>query len=105
MFGHRSIVYFLIWGIVATVAFLPFLFGMMRPVFNDGNPYAIFISMFNLPVTFALGGVITWLGEYLFNAPDVQQAVIAQFYVTVAFWAILGGIYGLIRDLNGNSGG
>jgi hypothetical protein len=105
MFGHRTVVYFLIWGIVATVVFLPFLFGMMRPSFSDGNPYSILISMFNFPVTFALGGVIDWVGSYLYQAPSGQEAVLAQFYVTVAFWSILGGIIGLVRDLNGNSGG
>jgi hypothetical protein len=105
MFGHRTIVYSLIWGVVVTIAFLPFLFGMMTPSFNDGNPYSILISMFNLPVTFALGGVIEWLGTYLYQAPDGQQAVLAQFYVSVAFWSILGGTIGLVRDLNGNSGG
>lgn len=105
MLGHRTIVYFLIWGITATVAFLPFLFGMMRPSFNDGNPYSILISMFNFPVTFALGGVIEWVGTSLFGTPNGHQAVLAQFYVTLAFWSILGGIIGLVRDLNGNSGG
>jgi hypothetical protein len=103
--GHRFVVYFLLWGIIATIAFLPFLFGMMRPGFNGGNPYEVLITMFNFPVTFALGGVIDWLGEYLYNTPDPRQAVFAQFYVTVAFWSILGGGIGLVRDLNGNSGG
>lgn len=105
MLGHRTVVYTLIWGIIVTIAFLPFLFGMMRPSFTDGNPYSILFSMFNFPVTFALGGVIEWLGKYLYNSPDRQQAVFAQFYVTVAFWAIFGGIIGLVRDLNGNRGG
>lgn len=105
MMGHRSVVYFLVWGIVATVVFLPFLFGMMRPSFNDGNPYSILISMFNFPVTFALGSLIDWVGAYLFQSPDTHEVVLAQFYVTVAFWSILGGIIGLVRDLNGNSGG
>ena len=105
MMGHRVIVYFLIWGVIVTIAFLPFLFGMMRPAFNDGNPYSILFSMFNFPVTFALGGVIDWLGKYLFESPDREQLVLSQFYVTVAFWSILGGIIGLVRDLNGNRGG
>jgi hypothetical protein len=105
MLGHRVIVYFLLWGIVVTIAFLPFLFGMMKPAFNDGNPYSILFSMFNFPVTFALGGVIDWLGEYLFQSPDRQQLVLSQFYVTVGFWSILGGIIGLVRDINGNKGG
>ncbi len=104
MFGHRVIVYSMIWGIVATIAFLPFLFGMMRPAFNDGHPYSILISMFNFPVTLALGGVIEWLGKYLFQNPDRSQLVLSQFYVTVAFWSILGGVIGLARDLNGNKG-
>lgn len=105
MLGSRTIVYFLIWGVVVTIIFLPFLFGMMRPSFNDGNPYSILISMFNLPVTFALGGVIDWVGTQLQPATDGRHAVLAQFYVSVAFWSILGGIIGLVRDLNGNSGG
>ena len=105
MLGHRAIVYFLIWGIVATITFLPFLFGMMRPSFSDGNPYSILISMFNLPVTLVLGGAIEWVGSSLFGRPDGHQAVLAQFYVTVAFWSFLGGGIGLVRDLNGNSGG
>jgi hypothetical protein len=98
-------VYFLIWGVVVTIVFLPFLFGMMRPSFNDGNPYSILISMFNLPVTLTLGGVIEWVKANLSGATDPQKAVLAQFYVSVGFWSILGGIIGLIRDLNGNKGG
>jgi len=105
MLGSRTIVYFLIWGLVVTIVFLPFLFGMMRPSFNDGNPYSILISMFNLPVTFALGGVIEWVGSFLSGAPDVHRATLAQFYVSVAFWSILGGIIGLAKDIKGNKGG
>ena len=43
-------------------------------------------------------------GETSTLQPVIQE-VLAQFYVTVAFWSILGGIIGLVRDLNGNSGG
>jgi hypothetical protein len=102
MLGSRTIVYFLIWGIVVTIVFLPFLFGMMRPSFNDGNPYSILISMFNFPVTFAFGGVIEWLRISLGGPPDGHQAVLAQFYVSAAFWSILGGVIGLVRDIRGN---
>lgn len=104
MLGHRVIVYFLLWGIVVSIAFMPFLFGMMQPTFIDRHPYSILFSMFNFPVTFALGGVIDWLGEYLFRTPSREQLVLSQFYVTVAFWAIFGGIIGLVKDLNGDDG-
>ncbi|HLB00664.1 MAG TPA: hypothetical protein VJO14_04695 [Bacteroidota bacterium] len=104
MLRHRVITYFLIWGICVTVAYLPFLFGLMLPSFIDRHPYSIFFSMFNFPVTFALGEVIRWLGEYIWQAPDRYQKVLSQFYVTVAFWSILGGTIGLIRDLTGDRG-
>ena len=104
MLRHRSITYFLLWGIGVTIAFLPFLFGMMLPSFIDRNPYSILFSMFNYPVTFALDGVISWLGEYLWNTPNRHQMVYSQFYVTVAFWSIFGGVLGLVRDLTGDRG-
>jgi len=104
MLGHRTFTYFLLWGICVTIAYLPFLFGMMLPSFIDRNPYSILFSMFNLPVTFALDGVIKWLGEYLWKDPNGRQMVISQCYVTVAFWSIFGGILGLIKDLTGDRG-
>jgi hypothetical protein len=92
-------------GIILTIAYLPFLFGMMLPGFIDRNPYAVFFSMCNFPVTFALGGVIDWLAEYIWEYPTRQNLVVSQFYVSVAFWAIFGGIVGLVKDLRGNQGG
>ena len=105
MLGHRVFIYFFMGGMCLTIAFLPFLFGMMTPGFVDRNPYALFFSMCNLPVTFALGGLIDWLGKYLWEYPNREQLVLSQFYVSVAFWAILGGIIGLVKDLRGNRGG
>jgi hypothetical protein len=104
MLNHRVITYFLLWGICVSIAFLPFLFGMMLPSFIDRNPYSILFSMFNFPVTFALGDVIRWLGEYLWQSPNGRQQVFSQFYVTVAFWSIVGGVIGLVKDLTGDRG-
>lgn len=105
MLGHRVFVYFFMSGICLTIAFLPFLFGMMRPGFIDSNPYAIFFSMCNYPVTFALGDVIDWFAKYLWEAPNKHQLVLSQFYVSLAFWSIVGGVIGLVKDLRGNQGG
>jgi len=104
MLSHRSITYFLLWGICVTIAFLPFLFGMMLPSFTDRNPYSLLFSMFNFPVTFALDGVINWLGKYLWQVPSGREMVLSQFYVTVAFWSIFGGVIGLVKDLTGDRG-
>jgi len=104
MFRHRSITYFLFWGIGVTIAFLPFLFGMMLPSFVDRNPYSLLFSMFNFPVTFALDGVIRWVGEIIWQTPSKYETVLSQFYVTVAFWSIFGGVVGLVRDLTGDRG-
>ena len=104
MFRFRAFGHLLIFGIVFTVLSLPFIFGAMRPSFADNNPYAIFYSICNLPVTIFLTGTIKSFAEYLWVNPSLYQIDLAEYYVSVAFWSLFGFGFGIFKTIREGQG-
>ena len=104
MFQNRAILYFIIFGIVFTLLSIPFFTGMMRPSFSERNPYALFYAFFNLPVTLPFKVVITSLASFIWDSPTIDQVDLTEFFVSLAFWSILGAIIGWVNGMRGNRG-
>ncbi len=102
MLRSRTISYFLIFGIIFTLMSIPFFTGLLRPSFSERNPYALFYAFFELPVTLIFTSVFQSLAEAVWETPTIYQIDLMQFYISLAFWSLLGGIIGWISDVRGD---
>ena len=101
MLRSKTFILFLVFGIAFTLLSIPFISGMMRPSFGEKNPYALFYAFFNFPVTIVFGGAVTALSQAMWDAPTVEQRDLMEFFVSLAFWSLLGGVIGWIKDVRG----
>ena len=101
MWRSRTIIFFLIFGVIFTLLSIPFITGMMHPTFSEKNPYALFYAFCNLPVTMLFGGAITSFAEAVWGSPTLDQRDIMEFFVSLAFWSLWGAIIGWINDMKG----
>ena len=105
MFRHRTISYFLLFGIVFTLISIPFLTGVVRPSFTLRHPYSLFYAFFFLPFEGLFNEIITSLARALWDNPTSHQLDCAAFLVILVFWSLIGMIVGIVSDLRGNQGG
>ena len=103
MLRSRTVSHFFIFGISFTLLSIPFITGMLRPSFGERNPYALFYAFFELPVTLLFSRAIDSLAEAVWDTPAPDQIDLMQFFVSLAFWALLGATIGWIKDLRGNT--
>ena len=80
---------------------IPFLIGMMHPTFSEKNPYALFYAFCNFPVTMLFGGAITTFAKTIWETPTLDQRDMIEFFVSLAFWSLLGAVIGWISDIRG----
>ncbi len=98
MLERRSLLYPVIFFILYTIASLPFLLGMMKPAFEDKNPYALLYSFFNYPAAILLDDIIHWLTVEIWEYPTVLQLKIASFAAYAGFWSFVGLMIGFYKD-------
>ncbi len=102
MLKSRILSYFFIFGIIFTFISIPFFTGLLRPSFSERNPFALFYTFFELPITLFFNGVIRSLAEEVWDDPTIYQIDLMQFYFSLAVWCVIGAIFGLISDIRGN---
>ena len=105
MLRRRSILYFLLFGVIFTIISVPFLSLDIQPEFTVRNPYALFYAFFFLPIEAILHDVITWLAQNVWGEEWKRNLDTAGFFVIMVFWSLLGMLIGLVSDLRGNSEG
>lgn len=104
MLERRTLLYPVVFSIVFTTASLPFLLGMMRPAFEDKNPYALLYSFFNYPATILLDGFVHWFTTEMWGYPTFPQLQMTTFFTQMIFWTLIGMIIGFYKDLREGSG-
>ena len=104
MVRSRVVSYLLISAIVFTLLSLPFLTGMMRPTMAERNPYALFYSFLNFPVTYVLKDLIVSVAEIFWESPSTDQMDLIGIVFSGIFWSIVGSVVGFIVDLRSGQG-
>ncbi|HTK82955.1 MAG TPA: hypothetical protein VL633_11725 [Bacteroidota bacterium] len=102
MLRSRTLKFFFAFGLVFTLLSIPFISGMMRPSFSGKNPYALFYAFFDFPVTAIFGGLVKSLADSMWDdAPTLNQLDTMSFFVSLAFWSLLGAVIGWVNDMRG----
>ena len=101
MLQYRAVTYFIMLAIVFSIFSIPFLVGIMRPTFSEGNPYSIFYAICNFPATFLLRDLIQSVASYLYDSPTTHQMDLSEYYVSVVVWSLVGAVWGFVKDLRG----
>lgn len=105
MLRRRTILYFLLFGVIFTLISVPFLSLDIQPEFTVRNPYALFYAFFFLPIEAMLHDVITWFARNAWGEEWTKHFDTARFLIVMMFWSLLGMVIGLVSDLRGNSEG
>ena len=98
MLRSRAFTYFLLFGISLTILSIPFLTGVMRPIFDTHNPYTVIYGFLNLPITFTFKGFISYLAHLYWDAPTESDLDLISVLVSIVFWAVMGFVLGMFAD-------